>query len=104
MIKISRIELKKIQSFFKELPKVLVKNMFLSYLGFLLISFLIGFAIFYYYSLSAEQSFEISEEELLKFDRDTYQKVLFEWQKRNERFLQIEIKDYPNPFLGLTLW
>ena len=80
----------------------MVKNMFLSYLGFLLVSFIIGFAIFYYYSLSAEQSFEISEEELLKFNRETYQKVLFEWQKKNERFLQIETKEYPNPFLGLT--
>ena len=98
MIIISRIELKKIQSFFIKLPKALVKNMFLSYLGFLLISFIIGFVIFYYYSLSAEQSFEISEDELLKFDRDTYQKVLFEWQKRNERFSQIETKEYPNPF------
>ncbi|MDP2663910.1 MAG: hypothetical protein Q8P08_00420 [bacterium] len=98
MIIISRIELKKIQSFFKKLPKVLVKNMFLSYLGFLLVSFVIGFVIFYYYSLSVEQSFEISEDELLKFDRDTYQKVLFEWQKRNERFSQIETKEYPNPF------
>ncbi len=102
MIKISRIELKKIQSFFKKLPKVLVKNMFLSYLGFLLVSFIVGFAIFYYYSLLPEGPFEISEEELLKFDRDTYQKVLAEWQKRNERFLQIEIRDYPNPFKGLT--
>lgn len=100
MIIISRIELKKIQSFFIKLPKALVKNMFLSYLGFLLISFIIGFVIFYYYSLSAEQSFEISEDELLKFDRDTYQKVLFEWQKRNERFSQIETKEYPNPFLA----
>ena len=102
MIKISRIELKKIQNFFKKLPKVLVKNMFLGYLGFLLISFIIGFATFYYYSLSAEQSFEVSEEELLKFDRDTYQKVLEEWQKKNERFLQIETREYPNPFKGLT--
>jgi len=58
----------------------------------------LGGVIFYQYSYSVQQKTPEVLEQPLKFDREAYEKVLKEWQERNERFQNIESKEYTNSF------
>jgi hypothetical protein len=96
---ISKRKIKKFSKFFKKLPETLARNAFSTFLGLLLIALIFGAFIFYQYSILTETAIEIGEEEKpLKFEKKTYQTILEEWQTRNERFLEAETKEYPNPF------
>ena len=83
----------------KKLPKNLAKHSFLFFiLLFLIIAFFGGF-IFYYYQYSYSVGVdELSGIKPLKFDTERQQKVLEEWQKRNENFNSTSSKAYSDPF------
>lgn len=77
----------------------LAENSFLTFLALFIISLIIGAIIFVRCSILIEMPAEnIGEEKVFKFEAKTYQKVLKEWQIKNERFSQIETKKYINPF------
>lgn len=102
MPKFRRIKFKNLKNILERLPRKLAERSFLTFLGLLLVALIFGAFIFYQYSILAEAVAEVSEEEIFQFDRSTYQKILDEWTKRNEKFLEINSKTYPNPFLKLT--
>jgi len=95
-----KIKFKKIKKFLKNLPRTLAEKSFLTFLGLLFVVLFLGSGVFYYsYVFLTEISDEtIEEEKLLKLDMESQQKVLEEWQKRNEKFLEADIKEYPDPF------
>ena len=93
---ISKREIKVCLDFFEKLPKVLAKNAFLVFLGSLLLCLAIGGIIFYQYSISAKNTSEIQAK--LKFEENTYQNVLSAWQEKEDKFIGVSDKIYPDPF------
>jgi hypothetical protein len=98
MFRLKRIKFKKIKEIFKELPRILGEKAFLTFLSFLLLTLILGAFIFYQYSILVKKEKPEVTEEYLKFREKTYQTILNEWQKRNEKFLEIDLKEYPDPF------
>ncbi len=98
-IKIKKIKLGRIKQFFKKLPKALAEKAFLTFLGLLLISAILGGAIFYQYYISIQGLPKITDGEyILEFDKRTYQSILNEWKEKNEKISQLNQKEYLNPF------
>lgn len=96
------MKLRKIGSFFKKLPRVLGENSFLTFLGLLFVSLVLGALVFYKFSfLVGKEKLEITEESL-RFQEKTYQAVLDEWQKRDERLSEINLKLYSDPFVKIS--
>jgi len=95
-----KIKFKKIKKSLKNLPRTLAEKSFLTFLSLLFIVLFSGSGVFYYsYVFLTEISDEtIEEEKLLKLDMESQQKVLKEWQKRNENFYAADFKEYPDPF------
>ena len=92
------MKLRKIGSFFKKLPRVLGENSFLTFLGLLFVSLILGALVFYKFSfLVGKEKPEITGGSL-RFQEKTYQAVLDEWQKRDKRLSEINLKVYPDPF------
>jgi len=98
MAGLKNIKIKKI----KKLPRALAEKAFLTFLGLLLISLVLGTAIFYQYYISIQGDPEIIDGEyILKFDDGIYQNILNEWKEGNEKISQLNQKEYLNPFKGL---
>jgi len=96
------MKLRKIGSFFKKLPRVLGENSFLIFLGLLFFALVLGALIFYKFSfLVGKVKPEITEASF-RFQEKTYQAVLDEWQKRDKRLSEINLKLYPNPFIKIS--
>lgn len=99
MFKRKKIKFKELKKIFKKSPRVLAGRSFLFFLGLFFVVSVFGAAVFYYYINLTKISGEIVEKEKrLNFDAETQQKVLEEWQKRNERFLETDFKNYSDPF------
>jgi len=95
---VKRIKLKNIENFLKKLPRALGENTFITLLGFLLLSLILGTFVFYQYSILAEREKPEVTETPLQFQEKTYQTTLNEWKTRTERFSGADLKEYPNPF------
>lgn len=93
------IKIKRIKNLFQKLPRNLVENYFFTFLGFSFLAVFLGLIIFYQSTIGIEGNLNIEKQDILKFDQDTYQKVLEEWRIRDQRILEIEEKEYSNPFL-----
>jgi len=93
-----RIKLNKIKTFLKILPKKLSENSFSVFLGLVVFSLILGLLIFYQYVILAKTKTPVVTEKPLQFKTKTYQTILNEWQKRNEKFLEINLKEYSDPF------
>ena len=103
MTKLLKSKLKTFIKFLKNLPEILARNSFLTFLALLLISLILGVFIFYQYGILAKTSSGISQERKpLEFKTKTYQAILEEWQERNRRLSGIDIKEYPDPFYLMT--
>lgn len=102
MPKIKRIKLTKVKKFFERMPGVLAQNPFLTFLGLLLFALFLGGVIFYFYVILIESPSEmdLQTDTAFKLDNDTYQKILNEWQMRDQRFSEIDSKQYPDIFKG----
>jgi hypothetical protein len=98
MLKLKKVQLKKIKSFLKKLPRILGEEVFLTFLGLLIFSLVLGALTFYKYNLLAKKIEPQITERPLKFKEKTYEDVLKIWQEREERFKEADLKEYPNPF------
>jgi len=92
------LKFKKIEVFFKKLPKILAERAFLTYLGLLVLALILGGFIFYRYSILAKKTESPIGEKPLHFEKELYNKVLEIWVKREERFEEADSKKYPDPF------
>ena len=98
MIKLEKIQLKKIEGFFKKLPRIFGERAFLTFLGLMVLSLILGAFLVYKYSFLTKKIEPQITERPLKFKEKTYEDVLKIWQEREERFKKAEFKEYPNPF------
>jgi len=94
----SKITPKKIKNFFKKLPPRVAEHCFLAFLILVFIALIIGGFQFYQYSFLAEKSEPEISKAKIQFKENLYQKILSEWQNREERFGTAETKEYLNPF------
>ena len=76
----------------------LAKNSFLTFFCFLLIIVALGGLIYYKYVILIKSSSASVQVKPLETQEKTYQEVLDEWAKRDEKFLQAETKEYPYLF------
>jgi len=97
-MKIPKLKFKKITDSFKKLPRILGERAFLTFLGLLLFSLILSSFIFYEYSILAEKVEPKVLEKPLKFEEKTYQAILKTWQEKEERFKEIDLKEYQDPF------
>ncbi len=93
-----KITPKKIKDFFKKLLPRAAEHCFLVFLVLVFISLIIGSLQFYQYSFLAEKSEPEISKAKIQFKENLYQKILSEWQNREERFETAETKEYPDPF------
>ena len=89
---------------FKKMPKNLAQNSFLTFLSLLLLALVVGAIVFYFYIVLMEVPGDIDSgtDTTFKFDSEIQRKILNEWQLRNERFSEINLKQYPDVFRTLT--
>jgi len=98
MFGLKKIKIKKIGSFLKKLPRILGERAFLTFLGLMILSLILGAIVFYKYSFLKKKIEPQITERPLKFKEKTYEDVLKIWQEREERFKKADLKEYPNPF------
>lgn len=92
-----KIKIGKIKNILKKSPRGLALHPFLAFWVLLFIALILGGFIFYRYSVLAEKPEGISRE-ILRFQQETHQKVLNQWQRRKENLENIDSRQYINPF------
>ena len=98
MIKINQIEVKEIKKFFQRLPRILGKHGFLTFLALWLLSLALGGFCFYKYGiLAARVELQIPKKPL-QLNEEMYNRILGEWEAREQRLKEIDVKQYPDPF------
>ena len=97
MFKLKKIKLKKVKIFFRELPRFLSENAFLTLLGLLLFSLILGAFTFYQYSILAEKVKPEVTDEPLQFKEKTYQAILKTLEEKERKFKETDSKKYFNP-------
>ena len=98
MIKINRLEVGEIKRIFQRLPIILGKHAFLTFLALLLLSLLSGGFCFYKYGFLAGRAELEIPKKTLQFNEETYSRILKEWESREQRLKEIDVKQYPDPF------
>lgn len=98
MFKAEKKQLKKIKYRLRLLPLILGERAFLTSLVLFFIAVILGGAIFYKYSILAEQREAEFSEKLLYFDEKNLQEVLVFWQARQTKFQEADSKQYVNSF------
>ena len=100
-MKIPKVKNKNIKLFFKKIPKKLAVYAFLTFLGILLILFILSTFIFYQnVTLAQKKEIEVSESSL-GFDKTVYQQVLNVWEQREESFKEVSFEEHLNVFIPI---
>lgn len=97
-----KIKFKKIEGGLKKIPGIMSEHTLLTLLGLLLISLILSGLIFYKYVILTESSLLVTGEDFFRFDQNTYQKVLSEWELRNKKNSEIDLEKHLNPFKNAT--
>ncbi len=99
MLKIGKIDSKKLKTFFKRAPIALGEKAFLVFWGLLVLALLLGGIVFYGFYRAVNQELEkVAQTSQLDFKESTYQKVLETWDAREKNLRQTEFKRYPDLF------
>lgn len=93
-----KIKLDKILQFFKKLPWLIGEQPFLAFLALLFISLMIGGLSFYKYNILIQKIEPEVIELPLQFGEGPCQEILEEWETREKKFAETQIKEYPDPF------
>jgi len=93
--------IKKIKEFFKKMFWKIGENPFPTFFILIILAIIFGCLIFYQYSFLAGKKEPQIIEEPLQFKEDLYQKILAEWQSRQKKFQEAELKEYRNLFSPL---
>lgn len=96
-MKLTKINLNKVEVFLAKLPRLISEHAFLAFIFLLCVVFILTGFVFYGYKTAVASPVSPGEDQL-KFDQKNYQRVLQEWQKRNEKIKNTGSKQYPNPF------
>jgi hypothetical protein len=99
MLKIGKINSKKIKAFLRRAPITLGEKAFLVFWSLLVLALLLGGIVFYGFYRAANQELEkTAQSSQLDFKESTYQKVLQTWDEREKNLRQTELKRYPDLF------
>jgi len=101
-MKFKKIKFKKKRINFEKLSRRLAENSFLTFFGFLLIILVLGGLVYYQYVILIQSTSTTPKEKPLETQEKTYQKILDEWTKRDEKFSQADSKIYPDLFQSPT--
>ena len=97
-----RIKTDKIKIFFLKFPRVLAGRSFLTFLGIVLLTLVIGGSVFYKYEYLTEKTEPRIPTTSFKFDENVYKDMLVEWEKREKKFSEADFKNYPDLFRAVT--
>jgi len=87
-----------LKEFFKKFFWKIGRNPLPTFFILILLAVILGVAIFYQYSFLAEKKEPQIIEKPLQFKEDLYQKILEEWQIRQEKFDKADSKEYRDLF------
>ena len=93
-----RIKFVDIKNIFMKLPRLLGERAFLTFLGFVTIAIILGGFIFYKYSILTEKTEPEVIPKSIHFNQEIYQKILEEWEIREQKFQETDFKIYQDPF------
>lgn len=96
-MKAIRFDTKKFKKTLENFLLSLIERSFLTILLIFLFSLILGFLIFYKYGSNLPSGQTITKEKI-EFEEKLYERVLKNWQEREENFQKIDIKEYSNPF------
>lgn len=82
----------------KKIPRVIGENFLLTVLILFLLSLLWGSLVFYKYAILAERTELQIIKPPLQLNERAYQRILSEWQKREEKLKETGSKEYSDPF------
>jgi len=86
----------------EKLSRRLAENFSSTFLGFLIIVLVLAGLVYYQYVILIQSSLATIKVKPLATQEKTYQKILDEWTKRNERFFQADFREYPDLFHPAT--
>ncbi len=98
----SQIKFNKFKNFFNRLPKILAEHSFITILFLFLLSLIVGGFIYYKYVVLVKNKEPQITRKPLQIEEKIYQKILNEWQEREKRFNEADLKEYTDPFKGLS--
>lgn len=94
-----KISFKKIKENFFRAPKKIAENSFLVTVLLIVLAVASGGAAFYKYSGAlSDNNIEVATSSI-KFKEETYQKILTQWQEREDRFKAADSKVYSDLFV-----
>ncbi len=83
----------------RKIPWILGLSAFWIILLAVFVELIIGGLLFYKYAILVINDEQKTIDYNLKFKTGIYQKVLEEWQKRDQEFMQYQTEQYINPFI-----
>lgn len=92
------IKIKKIKDYFKRLVWITGEKAPFTLLILLLLALILGSFVFYKYSFLVEKSKPEVTRKPRQFEEAVFQRILKEWQIRQERFEGADLKEYPDLF------
>lgn len=97
------IKIKKIRESLKKSVWIIGRNSAPTFFILFFVTFILGGFIFYKYSFLAEKIEPQITEQPLRFKESLFQEILKEWENREKRFEEAELKEYPDPFRAPAL-
>lgn len=82
----------------KKILWIIGRRAFAVVLILILIDILLGGFLFYKYIFLAEKEKPNVDGAYFRFDDDSYQKILTQWQSRDQKLKDFLQKNYPSPF------
>ena len=94
----SQLKLNKIKKYLSGAFRFAAEHLFFTFIALIFIAVFFSIVVFYEYGVlprKAEIDLGIG---VIKFKENTYQKILQEWQGRQERFEAAKTREYPDLF------
>ena len=89
---------RKLKDKLSKFGRISAEHAFLSFLVLAFIALLIGGLLFYQYSILVQRAEPQINQEPIQFKEKLYQKVLKQWQARDERLEEAQEKEYLDIF------
>jgi hypothetical protein len=97
---INYLKNKKIRNQIGKLARKLGEKAFICFVILVLFALLLGGLILYKYTAEIKRTQINHLEGITNFDESAYRRILQAWQDREAKFIEIDSKQYKNPFEG----
>lgn len=98
MVNTKKFKLKRINKTILKIPRFLAERAFLVFWILLLLSLSLSAFVFYQYSYLIKKTEIKAPQNSILFKEDSYNTVLKAWQDQEQRFSEVDLKQYLNPF------